>query len=799
MSERRHEPLITDVMAFECEFPEKAPWHVPRVRFSWIVPSNATTIVRVCLLLLAGGFAAQHSRVPANSDLCGVLFAACVLIFFIPRVRWFAFLLLGFTLFLQAGIGSIDQRLEARFVGDSILAQIKVVEFVKSNGVTAAMIIEPVDDARLPRRSRVTWFDPPRMPEIGDIWELELRLRRPRGNSNPGGFSLENWMFRERLHAGGYVVGTKRNRLIRSGEMSAVDAWRRDFVIRAESHFETAAPILAAIGVGARHLLSREQWDHYAKTGTSHLMAISGLHIGLAAAAAFACIVLASGVLRLRGNHLDFAASGSIAAAGAYALMSGFAVPSQRAFLMLVLGAVAILSRRRAQPFRILAIVAVIVFVADPVSMMAPGFSLSFGAVAALLWFGRQYTRPVFGRRIRQLALMQLALLLGLMPLTVIIFQRIAFAAPLTNFVVVPIFSFITVPMTLASMLVHPIWEKAAAGLLAIAAMSVVGVEPLIEWVANQAFASTLISGVGGPGKTIWLYVLLPALWVLLPRGWPGRWLAWLGVVALLLHKPATPPNDCLQMDVLDVGQGLSVVLQSHRHVLVFDTGASYRGGGSAAEKVVMPFLRYRGIRKVDWLIVSHADDDHAGGVAALTAGLDVERIFVGEALPTVDRESDECTAGLSWRVDGIDFEFLHPASAGIRLGNDASCVLLISTGRYSVLLTGDIEADGEQRFLSRWLHDRSDIVVIPHHGSLTSSSPAFVNRLRPDFAIASAGFDNRWDFPKERVVRRWEGVGATVLDTGSSGAVSLSVCQRSGVSRVREERQRQRRFWHDP
>jgi len=799
MSERRHEPLIADLMAFECKFPEKAPWHVRWVRFSWIVPSNTTTIVRICLLLLAGGFAAQHSRVPANSDLCGVLFAACVLVFIVPRVRWFAFFLLGFTLFLQAGTGIVDERLEVRFAGDSILARVRVVEFVKSSGATVAMIIEPVDDARLPLRSRVTWFDPPLVPEIGDVWELELRLRRPRGSSNPGGFSLENWMFRERLHAGGYVVGMNRNRLIRSGEMSAIDAWRRDFVVRAERQSKEAAPILAAIGVGARHLLSPEQWDRYAKTGTSHLMAISGLHIGLAAAAAFACILLVTALLRVRGNHLDLAAIGSVAAAGVYALISGFAVPSQRALLMLLLAAIAVISRRRTQPFRILASVAVLVFVTDPVSMMAPGFSLSFGAVAVLLWIGQQNTRPVFGRRTRQLAVMQLALLLGLMPLTVLMFQRVAFAAPLTNFVVVPIFSFITVPMTLASMVVQAIWQSAATAFLSIAALSIVAVEPLIIWVSNLGFASALISGVGGDSRTIWLFVLFPALWVLLPRGWPGRWLAWLGVVALVLHKPVVPPNDCLRLDVLDVGQGLSVVLQSHEHTMLFDTGASYRGGGSAAEKVVIPFLRYRGIHKLDWLVVSHADDDHAGGVAALTAAIDVAQIFVGEALTSVGRETDECGAGLIWRVDGIKFEFLHPALEDTRLGNDASCVLLISAGQYTVLLTGDIEAYGEEKFLSRWSYERSDIVLIPHHGSLTSSSPAFVNRLSPDIAIASAGFDNRWGFPKERVVRRWEGVGARVLDTGTSGALTLSVCQRSGVGRVRSERWRQRRFWHDP
>ena len=768
------------------------------VRFTWIVPSQATTIVRFCLLLLAGGFAAQHSRVTVSSDLCEVLFAASVALFLVRRVRWVACFLFGFTLFLQSGFGIIGERLDPKFAGDSMLAEVRVVDFPEISGATASLLIEPVADARLPARSRVTWFEPPSVPRIGDVWQLELRLRRPRGNSNPGGFSLEDWMFRERLHASGYVVSGKRNRLLRDGELPLIDAWRRDFVLLLEATTGTAAPVLAAIGTGSRHLLSRDQWDRYAKTGTSHLMAISGLHIGLAAASAFASLLLLCGVIRLPGNSLHIAAVGSVAAAAVYALFSGFAVPSQRAIWMLLLGAVTLLGKRRVVPQRILAIVAMIVFVTDPVSIMAPGFLLSFCAVAALLWFGRQYSSAAVGRPLRQLAGMQLALLFGLMPLTVLMFQRVALLAPITNMLVVPIFSVITVPVTLLSMLVAPVWNGAAAALLWLAAGSVAAAERIIEAIARQTLADTTIAGVDGFNGAVGVYVLLPVLWLLLPRGWPGRWLALLAVAALLLHKPASPPRGCVDSHFLDVGQGLSVVVQSHEHVLVYDTGASYRSGGTAAEKTLIPFLRHRAIDSVDWLVVSHSDDDHAGGVAALLANIDVGKILAGEPLPALQRESIACSAGQRWRVDGIDFEFLHPAPGSARAGNDASCVLLIQAGDYRVLLSGDIEAPAERQFLSRWTYDRADIVLIPHHGSLTSSSPAFAKRLRPDIAIASAGYGNRWGFPKRAVTRRWQGAGASVWDTASSGAISLRVCQEGGIRELRSERQRQRRFWHD-
>ena len=424
------------------------------------MPTYATTrnsLIKACLLVLAGGFAAQHNRLPLDSDHFKVLFVAVLLIFVVRRVRWVAFVLLGFTLFVQAGSNIVDARLNSQFSGDSMLASVRITDFPRVSGASVSMLIEAVGDSRIPARSRVVWYEPPQLPAIGDIWQFELRLRRPRGNSNPGVFSLEDWMFREKLHAAGYVVPGKRNRLINSASLSWVESYRYQFVERAKETGGSSAAVLAAIGVGARHLISPQQWDRYAKTGSSHLMAISGLHIGLAAAFSFAVIAFVSGVLRLPGNHLDRASVASAAMAATYALISGFAVPSQRATIMLGLAAFAFLMRRRANPGRIVAQVALLVFVIDPVSLMAPGFSLSFGAVALLLWSAKTFWRPATGTRFLQIAHMQLVLLFGLMPLTVLMFQRIAVTAPVVNLITVPVFSVITVPLALVSM-------KTAAG-----------------------------------------------------------------------------------------------------------------------------------------------------------------------------------------------------------------------------------------------------------------------------------------------------------------------------------------------
>lgn len=765
------------------------------------MPTYSTTSVhsiKACLLVLAGGFAAQHNRLLLDSDHCKVLFVAVVLILAFQHLRWFAFLLLGFTLFVQAGIKITDARLESRFAGDSMLVTVRVTDFPRFKGASVSMQIEPLDDRRIPARSRVTWYDPLEDPAIGDIWQFELRLRRPRGNSNPGSFSLENWMFREKLLASGYIVPGSRNHRIETGSLSQIESYRRGFVANAEGHGGQSAPVLSAIGVGARHLISRQQWDRFAKTGTSHLMAISGLHIGLAAAASFGVFVLLSGVLRLPGNHLDQAVVASLIIAGTYALISGFFVPSQRATIMLGLGSLAFLCRRRIETGWVIATVALLVFVLDPVSLMAPGFRLSFGAVVLLFWFSKSYWRPASIMSVRKLTGMQLVLLSGLMPLTVLTFHRIALTAPLVNLLTVPVFSLVSVPLTLASMSVRFVNEDIANLLLSLAATSIRLVEWFIGIIAALPVSDVLVAGVNGPDTAIWCIVFLPAIWVVLPRGWPGRWIAVLGVVALMLYKPAPPPLGCLDAHVLDVGQGLTVVLQSRRSTLVFDTGRSYRDGGSAAEQLVLPFLRYRGIESIDTLVVSHADDDHAGGVATLTRDLEVARILAGEPIPGVGEGVSDCSAGEMWRVDGISFEFVHPVADSILTGNDASCVLVASTGQHHLVLTGDIEFAAEQAVVLQYPYAAASVVLMPHHGSLTSSSPQLVNRFQPKYVIASSGHSNRWGFPKERVIKRWEGVGSIVLNTANSGAISFRLCDSDGISMLREERSRQRRFWHD-
>ena len=752
-------------------------------------------IVRYALLLLAGGFAAQHSRVLPQWDPVLLLIVASICFYGLPRTRPIVVFATGALLFVLAAQSYGAARLDPYFEGDSMLTVVRVVDFPKRVDRTVTMVITPVHDSRLPERSRVSWFEPPVNPAIGDTWQFELRLRRPRGSSNPGGFDSEAWMLRENLHADGYVVAGKRNRLLESGRPNNLTGVRSGIVDAAN---RTQAPgVIAAITTGSRHALSREQWNHFAATGTSHLMAISGLHVGLSGTAAFLVVFLLVGVLRLPVNALRYAILGGAAFAAAYALISGFGVPAQRATLMLVLVAVTVCRGLVVSPPRILAAAALVVYLADPLASMTPGFHLSFGAVIVLFWFAQRLWRPdkPGGRPaivIRQLISMQGVLLLGLMPLTALLFQRVSLVAPLVNLGAVPVFSFVTVPAALLGIVALPVDERLGDLAFTASAASVGWVE---AWIAGFAVLELAVLTVARQSGFLVIVLWLPLLWVGLPRGWPGRGVAVLAATLVLTHKPSGPPLGCFDGHVLDVGQGLSVVIRTHRNSMLYDTGIAYRSGGTAAKQTVLPFLRFDGIDDIGWLIVSHSDLDHAGGVEDVLANILVNRVVWDEsgAAPNGFR----CRAGqAAWRVDGVSVRVLHPSSTEVSRRNDGSCVVEVSVGSRRLLLLGDIEERAESRLVANGSLRTASVVVVPHHGSLTSSSPALVNRLEADVAVVSAGYANRWGFPKMRVVKRWEGSGATVLNTAMSGSVSFRLCRWRHRTGVAEERAQRARFW---
>ncbi|HSG58331.1 MAG TPA: DNA internalization-related competence protein ComEC/Rec2 [Woeseiaceae bacterium] len=759
-------------------------------------------MIRACLYLLAGIYALQLSSFAKGSDLLAVAFVASFVAAFLRAWHGPSWACVGLALYAFTAASILGDRLDPIYAGDSILTTVRIADFPQRRGPTVSFIAVPVGDTRLPRRLRVGWFEPSTSPALGEVWQLELRLRRPRGNLNPGVFDYEAWLFRAGIGASGYVVEGRRNLRIRDGETGPIDEFRQRFVQRLLRVLpaDHVTAVLAAISVGARHLVSRAQWERYARTGTSHLMAISGLHIGLAAGGAYILASLVGSWVFRRGNTHVGATAVAAVVAGAYGLVSGLGLPSQRAAIMIGLLALAVIRRRQPRPYRILAAACFVLATIAPVETMAPGFKLSFAAVLILVWLGgqRRHRRDGVGRWLKavlRLGGVQLALLFGLLPLTASIFGRAALLAPAVNLLVLPVFSFVTVPLTLAGMLLDGPAAVLGDGCLKLAALSVGGVEAIIERAAAMPGSAATLPRLQGAAR---LLLVLPLLWVLLPRGWPGRSLAAVGIAAIVTYLPPRPAQGCFEFGVLDVGQGLAVVVQTANHTLLYDTGAAYRSGNTAAAAVVLPYLAAGRIDRLDTLIISHSDIDHAGGASPVLAQVPASTVLAGESLPGIRRRVEPCLAGASWRSDGVVFELLHPATAAAFEGNDASCVLLVSTGSSRLFIGGDIEESAERRLVQRQALPAVDVAIVPHHGSQTSSSPGLVAALRPAVAIVSAGFGNRWGLPRREVVERWESAGAQVVSTADSGAIHGRVCSVSGLQSLQRFRVHSARLWHE-
>lgn len=644
----------------------------------------------------------------------------------------------------------------------------------------------------LPSRVSLAWYErgggldaglPPL--HVGERWQLVVRLRRPHGNLNPHGFDYEAWLLERGIGATGYVRPRTQQQRLDDGGAYPVERWREAIRARFEraltrSDSRTAAPdlapyagVLVALAIGDQQAVPRSQWDVFARTGITHLVSISGLHITMLAGLAYALLSFfwrRFPVLMLHLPAQRAAVLGGLVAAVAYSALAGFAVPAQRTLYMLAVAAAALWMRRNPAPRTVLMLALLCVLIVDPWAVMAPGFWLSFGAVALLLYVGSGRLRE--GHWLRLWTRAQWAMCLGMLPLLLVLFQQFSLISPLANAVAIPLVSLLITPLVLLAavpgleFLLHPA-HALMTGLMWL--MQVLADLPFSAW--QQAAAP------------FWLIALalLGALWMLLPRGFPARWLGLLPVLALLLWTPPRPGVGEVQATVLDVGQGLAVHVQTHAHDLLFDTGPAYSDEADSGNRIILPYLRAAGVAALDLLVITHADADHSGGAASVVEGMAVRRMLSSvpfeNMLAALPLAHAPCMVGQSWNWDGVDFELLHPQAADYEQesfkSNDMSCVLKISSPGGSLLLTGDIEARSEARLLAQAAARlRADILLVPHHGSSTSSTPAFVAAVGAHTAIIPVGYRNRFRHPHPAVLDRYAGM--QVYRTDRDGAVMV-------------------------
>ena len=732
-----------------------------------------------------------------------------------------AFAALGFSWAAALAHSRLADRLDAALEGRDIAVTGVVASLPQSfeRGVRFDFDVE-APEAGVPQRISLSWYSGPgpeetqQAPRVraGERWRFTVRLRRPHGSANPHGFDYEAWLLERGIRATGYVrLPTRRapgERAQAAPERLADRVPRPQYWIErlreaVRAKFENALPghryagVLIALAIGDQRAIDADQWQMFARTGITHLMSISGLHVTMVAGL-FAMLVSwcwrRSETLALALPAQKAAALAGFLAALAYCLISGFAVPAQRTLYMVGVVAAALWLGRASSASRVLAAALLLVLLLDPWAVLSPGFWLSFAAVAVIFYVGTGRTSSPHW--LAQWGRVQWAVTVGLAPLLLVLFRQVSIVSPIANAAAIPLVSFIITPLALTGAVLPFDWPLELAHALLETLMA------MLDWLA---FLPNAVWHQHAPAAWTVPLALAGIVWLLLPRGFPARWLGVPLALPLFAVAPAGPRAGDLWVTVFDVGQGLAVLARTERHAVLYDAGPMFNAFADSGSRVILPYLRGEGIERLDALVVSHDDNDHAGGAGSLLAAMPVGMLWsslsAGHPLLAAPTYRAPCIAGRGWRWDGVSFEFLHPGLALLddahARANDRSCVLRIESAGGSVLLTGDIERAAERELLKRAPERlRAEALLVPHHGSASSSTPEFVKQVGPRHAVFTVGYRNRFGHPREDVLARYREAGSSLLRTDEAGAIQLRF--ESGGLRIVAQRESARRYWHE-
>jgi len=633
--------------------------------------------------------------------------------------------------------------------------------------------------------------------QAGERWQFTVRLKIPYGTHNPHGFDLEAWMLERGVNASGYVrEQTPPLRLdARASTPAAWVAATRETIrqrIMATLNEAPYAGVIMALVIGDQRGIPHEQWRAFTRTGVNHLLSISGLHVTMIAAlagwaAAFGWRRWPRAAERLPARQAGLLAA--VLAAVAYTVLAGFQVPAQRTLFMLAVLALAFWGRREPQPFSALVWAVSVVLLIDPWAVLSPGFWLSFGAMAVILWV--TFGRVALPTKLRGWVTVQAALTLALAPALLLLFQQVSLISPLTNAIAIPLVSWLVTPLALLGVIVPPLWQ-AAAWLMACLGQG-------LEWASALPWA--VLVRPAPEGWTM-LLAVVGTLWLLLPRGFPLRALGIVLWLPLAFPPRADIAPDSFEADVIDVGQGTAILIRTASHALLYDTGPAF-ADSDAGERIVVPYLRATGVGELSGVIVSHNDNDHSGGLLSVLR--DIPTGWLLHGLPATSSllknapSARHCQRGQRWLWDGVRFEILNPPATAYaessRRDNDYSCVLKVSRGTQSLLITGDAERRGEFELLESGSDMSATVLIAGHHGSRTSSMPEFVEQVQPRIGVFTMGYRNRFGHPHPQVVARFRDRNARILRSDSDGLIKLTFGEAGVVAS--EYRPSHRRYWH--
>ena len=616
--------------------------------------------------------------------------------------------------------------------------------------------------------------------KAGQYWQLQTKIKRPHNLGNPGSFDYAGLLHARHIDWTGYIRAEKSVFDSEKSDKKSLLILRQYLANKVSSltFDERTLGIVQALSLGVTTHIDKGEWELFRRTGTIHLMVISGAHIGLVAGLIYSItrwLWCCSGRWCLRIPAPKVASALALLSAFIYSILSGFAVPAERALIVCFFMLIRNFCGQRFTTWQAWRYALFVVILYEPHSVMSSGFYLSFIAVAVLVLANQR----INSKGIKQTVMLQLACLIGLMPLTIFWFSYGAVNGLIANLVAIPWVGLVVVPLVLITVLLVPF--VSVTWLVFITKHAILALLLYLNWV--DAFSAVNVTYVFYSIFSPIILMGVLAIYVFIPL---REYVVLTSLMAVLVLFPAyaKPKQGEASFYLLDVGQGLCVVVRTANHTLIYDTGAKFFHGGDMGKMALIPYLKTTNIRKLDAVVISHPDIDHRGGLDSLAQQYSIDSLIVDD--PDWYHRGKSCYEIPEWTWDGVRFQFFA-TSMHLPKKNNHSCVLQVSTPGGQVLLTGDIEVLAEDYLIEHYgARLQSSVLLIPHHASKSSSSEDFLDTVRPQEAIASYGFDNAYHFPHAQAVNRYEQRHIPIYNTLDCGMVHLTLLKRLSVPPVR-------------
>ena len=698
--------------------------------------------------------------------------------------------LLGFAWMGWFSTQNLNTHVEDIYLNQPILATGVIADLPESSADKTKFIFSV--NSPFKARVKLSWYGK-NHPDLqtGDAWQLQLKLKRNNGYQNLGGFDYEQWLFYKQIDATGYVRSSESNQLIEANQVNSIDRFRQKLRYSLQPFLQPLdfGGVINALIIGDRSFIKDSNWAIFKATNTTHLSVISGLHIGLISGFVF---LLAQFLWRRcqyccrRIPAQVLGAYFGLLSAFLYALIAGFSIPTGRAFIMASVVFISLILRRHHNVWQLYGLALILVLANNPLSIFSVGFWLSFYVVGVIIYGVKQHQDKSW---LFRLLYIQLLISVATLPLIAWFFASGSLLSPVANLIAIPVFSFIITPLSLIGALLMLIGLSYPAELsFMVANQALAGLGYFLALLQQFEFNQWHYTQT----QTLDLILFVLAVFIALsPKALKLRVSSVLILSSILFTPYEKIPKNRVIITILDVGQGLSQVVQTQNHTLLFDAGARYPSGFNLGESVIIPYLQAKQINTLDKVIISHADNDHIGGL------IDVLQTFeAGEILTStpdkITQQSSHCYAGQQWRWDGVLFEILSPTQNTRLKGNNASCVLKVSTDKFSVLLSADIEKKAEKQLIKYQKEKlNSDILISPHHGSKTSSTQAFLDAVSPSTVIVSSGFKNRFNHPAQQIVDRYKANNIKLINSNCAGQIVVELGDEIRINEYRKDHAR--------